>query len=162
MLRSSQPSSRRVALFLTLLAAVLVGSLAACARSDSVSQTEPEAARAADTLTASALTSGEVKKRPQESVATLLQARTTGADVTVNPDGSISVRIRGAASFYSNTAPLYVVDGTPMEPDPRGVLTGINPHDIESIEVLKPPATTIYGVRGANGVIVIKTKRPLR
>jgi TonB-dependent SusC/RagA subfamily outer membrane receptor len=77
----------------------------------------------------------------------------------MNPDGSISVRIRGASSFYSGTEPLYVLDGIPIQPGPRGALTGINPNDIESIEVLKhPPATSLYGVRGANGVIVIKTK----
>jgi TonB-dependent SusC/RagA subfamily outer membrane receptor len=160
--RSSESFPRRIAPFLTVLTAILVGSVAACARQDTSSQVEPQAARQGDSLTASALTSGEVKKRDHESVATLLQARTTGADVTVRPDGSISVRIRGAVSFYGNTEPLYVVDGTPMTPGPRGVLSGINPYDIESIEVLKPPATTIYGVRGANGVVVIKTKRPPR
>lgn len=152
--RSSQSS--------TFLAVALLGSLAACANQGAVDQAQPQSAREADSLRASVLTSGEVRKRDHESVATLLQARTTGADVTVHPDGSISVRIRGAGSFYSSTEPLYVVDGTPMTPGPRGVLSGINPYDIESIEVLKPPATTIYGVRGANGVVVIKTKRPPR
>ena len=81
--------------------------------------------------------------------------------MTTNPDGSISVRIRGATSFLAGSEPLYVIDGTPIRPGYGGTLAGINPYDIESIEVLKyPPATTLYGVRGANGVILITTKRP--
>jgi TonB-dependent SusC/RagA subfamily outer membrane receptor len=144
---------------LTWLTAILSCSLVACARQDTANETEPQAA-ATDSLDASALTAREVKKRPQESIATLLQARTTGAEVRVNPDGSILVRIRGAASFYGDTKPLYVVDGTPFPTGPDGALRGINPHDIESIEILKGAETTIYGVRGANGVVLIKTKRP--
>jgi TonB-dependent SusC/RagA subfamily outer membrane receptor len=161
MTRSPQ-SPHRSALFLALATALFTASLAACARQDTVSQTEPEAAPRSDSPKASDLTASEVKKRPHESIATVLQARTTGAIVNVSPDGSISVRIQGAASFYGSSEPLYVVDGTPVTPGPRGALTGINPYDIESIEVLKPPHTTIYGVRGANGVVLIKTKRPPR
>ena len=146
----------------TWLITILSCSLVACARGDTSSEPEPQVAAAQDSLKASALTAREVQKRPNESVATLLQARTPGADVRVNPDGSISVRIRGAASFYGDTEPLYVVDGTPFPVGPGGALRGINPHDIESIEILKGPETTIYGVRGANGVVLIKTKRPPR
>ncbi len=75
---------------------------------------------------------------------------------------SISVRIRGATSFYAGSGPLYVIDGVPVTPGPGGVLRGINPYEIESIQVLKNPAETaaLYGLWGANGVIVIKTKRP--
>ena len=54
-----------------------------------------------------------------------------------------------------------MVDGIAIEAGPGGALTGINPHDIESIRVLKDAAdTAMYGLRGANGVIVIRTKRP--
>ena len=78
-------------------------------------------------------------------------------------DGGIAVRIRGVSSFYGNNEPLYVLDGMPIQPGPNGSLTGINPYDIESIKVLKDPAdTAIYGIRGANGVIVIKTKTARR
>jgi len=56
---------------------------------------------------------------------------------------------------------VYVVDDVPVQPGPGGALIVINPHDIESIKVLKDPAETgIYGMRGANGVILITTKRP--
>jgi TonB-dependent SusC/RagA subfamily outer membrane receptor len=58
-----------------------------------------------------------------------------------------------------NNAPLYIVDGVPFQPSTDGGLSGINPNDISSIRVLKDAADiTMYGVRGANGVIVIKTK----
>jgi len=54
---------------------------------------------------------------------------------------------------------LYVIDDVPIAPGSTGILTGINPYDIETIKVLKDPADTgIYGIRGANGVILITTK----
>jgi TonB-dependent SusC/RagA subfamily outer membrane receptor len=71
------------------------------------------------------------------------------------------VRIRGVASAYGE--PLYVIDGVAIEPGPSGSLSGINAADIESIKVLKDAAeTSLYGSRGANGVIIIKTKKPGR
>jgi TonB-dependent SusC/RagA subfamily outer membrane receptor len=71
--------------------------------------------------------------------------------------------MRGTGSFYGSTEPLIVIDGIPLAAGHGGRLAGINPYYIESIEVLRhPPGTTQYGVRGANGVILIKTKRPGR
>jgi len=71
------------------------------------------------------------------------------------------VRIRGGSSIKGGNTPLYVLDGVVIDPGPNGYLTGVNLNDIESIEVLKEPAeTALYGMRGSNGVIVIKTKRP--
>ncbi len=92
------------------------------------------------------------------SAAQALQGRTAGVVVTQNskaPGGSISVRIRGSNSISSNNEPLYVVDGFPTT---NGA--DINPNDIESMQILKDAsATAIYGARGANGVILITTKR---
>lgn len=89
--------------------------------------------------------------------------RVPGVLVERAPGGGVAIRIRGAASFYASTQPLYVLDGAAIDPGPNGALTGLNPHDIATIQVLKDPAdTAIYGVRGANGVIVITTKRPGR
>lgn len=86
-------------------------------------------------------------------------SRFPGVSITRAPDGSLAVRIRGTTSLYGSNEPLYVIDGVPVRPGPGGSLSGINPYDIESIEVLKDAtATAMYGVRGANGVIVIKTK----
>jgi TonB-dependent SusC/RagA subfamily outer membrane receptor len=79
--------------------------------------------------------------------------------LTSNPDGGVSVRIRGINTFMGGTQPLYVIDGVPIQAGPNGGLVGLNPHDIASIEVLKDPVNmSFYGVRGSNGVIVINTK----
>jgi iron complex outermembrane receptor protein len=84
-----------------------------------------------------------------------------GLLVTRTPNGGIALQIRGPSSFYSGNAPLYVIDDVPVEPGPGGGVPDVNPHDIESIRVLKDPADIgIYGMRGANGVIVITTKKP--
>jgi iron complex outermembrane receptor protein len=88
-----------------------------------------------------------------------LAARVPGVIITHAADGGLAIRIRGQTTFNGETEPLYVIDGLPVQSGPGGSLTGINPKDIASIEVLKDAsATAFYGVRGSNGVIVIKTK----
>ena len=87
--------------------------------------------------------------------------RFPGVLVERTAEGGVAVRIRGPGSFYGGTEPLYVLDDIPIQPGPNGSLSWLNPHDIASIQVLKNPTdTAIYGMRGANGVIVIKTRRP--
>jgi TonB-dependent SusC/RagA subfamily outer membrane receptor len=109
------------------------------------------------------VTAEDIQRAPGQSVEEILKGRVAGVTVTRSSDGGIAVRIRGATSLYGSNEPLYVLDGIPIQPGPGGSLTGIDPYDIESIEVLKDPAdTALYGMRGANGVIVIKTKRALR
>jgi TonB-dependent SusC/RagA subfamily outer membrane receptor len=91
------------------------------------------------------------------SLAQLLQGRLSGVTVSPAPDGGIIVRISGPTSFMAGQAPLFVVDGVPVETN--GTLSWLNPTDVEFIQALKDPSqTAIYGVRGANGVIVIRTK----
>ena len=108
------------------------------------------------------MTSEDLERNPGQPIERVLQGRFAGVEVTRTSDG-IAVRIRGAASFNASTQPLYVIDGIPIQPGPNVSLTGLNPYDIESIQVLKDVGdTAIYGMRGANGVIVIKTKRPGR
>jgi TonB-dependent SusC/RagA subfamily outer membrane receptor len=105
------------------------------------------------------VTSQDIHPAPDQPIEKVLQGRISGVDVTQGPDGII-VRIRGQNSVYGNSAPLYVVDGQVIEPGPNGSLSGINPYDIDTIKVLKDPASlTMYGSRGANGVIVVKTKK---
>jgi len=107
----------------------------------------------------SIVTSEDLERSPGQSFETLLMSKVPGILVSRGPDGGISIQIRGASSLSSSTDPLFIVDGTPFQAGPGGNLTGLNPFDIESIEVLKDAAsTTMYGVRGANGVIIIKTK----
>lgn len=88
-------------------------------------------------------------------------SRTPGILVYRTGDGSLAIRIRGSSSLLGNNEPLYVIDGMPVEGMRGGALTGLNPYDIASIRVLKEPAElSQYGSRGANGVILIKMKRP--
>jgi TonB-linked SusC/RagA family outer membrane protein len=101
-----------------------------------------------------------VEKAPVRSFEEALGGRLAGVQVTSadgQPGSAINIVIRGQNSITQSNAPLYVVDGFPLE-DPEN--NAINPDDIESIEVLKDAsATAIYGARGANGVIMITTKR---
>jgi TonB-dependent SusC/RagA subfamily outer membrane receptor len=109
------------------------------------------------------VTAQDIESNPNQPIEKVLQAKVPGVWVTRTPDGGIAVQLRGQSSFYGEQQPLYVVDGVPIAPGPSGALTGVNPHDIESIQVLKDPAeTSMYGMRGANGVIVVKTKKPGR
>lgn len=92
------------------------------------------------------------------TVQQLMQGKMAGVQVVQNdgkPGGGISVSVRGVGSINSGTGPLYVIDGLPSEN-----INFINPSDIESIEVLKDAsATAIYGARGANGVVLLTTKK---
>jgi TonB-linked SusC/RagA family outer membrane protein len=89
----------------------------------------------------------------------MLQGRASGVQVIQTnsaPGGNISIRIRGTNSINSSNEPLFVVDGFPG----AGDLNTINPQDIESIEILKDASSTaIYGSRGANGVVLITTRK---
>jgi TonB-linked SusC/RagA family outer membrane protein len=104
---------------------------------------------------------GDVLQRsPVASVDQLLQGRVAGVLVNSGsgqPGSNATVRIRGVSSISgANAQPLYVVDGVPV----AGALSGLNPNDIESQTVLKDAAAgALYGARGANGVIVITTKK---
>jgi TonB-dependent SusC/RagA subfamily outer membrane receptor len=144
-----------------LLVGVLVGSVSGCARTVDTAQAEPEP-EPEETTTLADLTSREIERRSNEKIKDLLETRSPGVRVRVNQDGTLSIRMGGPSSFHGSEAPLIVVDGTPY-PTPRGRVCCLNPHDIESIEVFKyPPETSLYGVRGANGVIVITTLRPMK
>jgi TonB-dependent SusC/RagA subfamily outer membrane receptor len=99
-----------------------------------------------------------IRERPIVSAAQALQGKAAGVQVVQNsgkPGASMSVRVRGATSVLSSNDPLYVVDGI------LGVdIRGLSPNDIESMTVLKDATSAaIYGSRGANGVVIITTKR---
>jgi TonB-dependent SusC/RagA subfamily outer membrane receptor len=98
-------------------------------------------------------------RTPVEPIERMLAAKVPGLVISHAADGSISLRIRGGSSLMGNNEPLYIIDGLAVLSGPGGNLTGVNPHDIASIEVLRDAADlAFYGVRGSNGVIVIKTK----
>lgn len=97
------------------------------------------------------------KDQPITQVSDAIQGRVSGVQVENSsvPGGSVKIRIRGAGSINRSNDPLYVVDGIVRESG----LTGINPDDIQSMQVLKDASSTaIYGSRGSNGVVLITTK----
>lgn len=138
----------------------LVGALASgCAHGGEAGPAAGESAAASGPQSGSVVTEDEIVSYPGARPEEVLRGRISGVTVTSARGGGIAVRIRGATSIYGSNEPLYVLDGMPIEPGPGGALIGINPYDIESIRVLKDAVdTAIYGLRGANGVIVIKTK----
>lgn len=108
-----------------------------------------------------ALSSVKMDEVPQvatTSVSNLLIGRVPGLSIrqtSASPNGSYDMVIRGSASIEAGNTPLYVIDGFP-----GGDINAINPGDIESVEVLKDAsATSIYGARASNGVILINTKK---
>jgi TonB-linked SusC/RagA family outer membrane protein len=108
----------------------------------------------------SSVTSQQIEAVPVTTVEQALQGRAAGVQVVNNdgsPGGNMSVLIRGVGSLASNgNTPLYIVDGYPL----TGGLNNINPNDIASIDILKDAsATAIYGIRAANGIVIITTKR---
>jgi TonB-dependent SusC/RagA subfamily outer membrane receptor len=105
-------------------------------------------------------TADDIQQAPNEPIEKYLAARSAGVIIGRTSEGNLTLRIRGgASSTYGNNAPLYIVDNVPFAPSSDGGLSGLNPYDIQSIRVLKDATDiTMYGVRGANGVIVIKTK----
>ena len=122
---------------------------------------------------AQAIDSKEITKVTNADPMQALQGQIAGFQIsayTGQPGGYNEVLIRGLSSFNSGTQPLYVIDGVPMDTGEYGMrsdegsnvnpLSGINTNDIQSINVLKDAtATSIYGARAANGVIVITTKK---
>ncbi len=93
-------------------------------------------------------------------VEDLIAGRFAGVEVVRMANGSSEIHIRGINTIIGNTEPLYVIDGMEISAGPGGALMGLNPQDIARIDVLKDAgATAIYGIRGANGVILITTKR---
>jgi TonB-linked SusC/RagA family outer membrane protein len=124
------------------------------------------------------LTREELVRDNPNNILQAMQGKLAGVNVTQNdgaPGAGLSIKIRGANSFLGGTEPLYVIDGVPFNntssgstPESLGgdekqtinALSFINPNDIESIDVLKDAsATAIYGSRGANGVVLITTRK---
>jgi TonB-linked SusC/RagA family outer membrane protein len=107
----------------------------------------------------SQVTSKQITEMPLTNLGQALQGRAAGVDVSQSgskPGSAPRILIRGRRSFNAGNDPLYVVDGIPLSAG----YEDINPNDIQSIEVLKDAtATAIYGARGANGVVLVTTKR---
>ena len=109
-----------------------------------------------------AVTAEEIEGRPLVSFEDALAGRVAGVNVQQNSgdlQGNFQIDIRGVGSFGSTNRPLYIVDGIPLEPTDTSFLATLNTEDIESISVLKDASSaSIYGVRAADGVVIITTK----
>jgi TonB-dependent SusC/RagA subfamily outer membrane receptor len=127
--------------------AVLVATLACAAAQSGSPQTSRYLVTEAD------IASGE-------PIEVIIQRKVPGVVATRTSDGGIALQVRGATSFgnVENRPPLYVLNGLPLQPGGGGTLQGVNPLEIESIKVLKGPEAGMYGIDGANGVIVVTTK----
>ncbi|MDR1645069.1 MAG: TonB-dependent receptor [Tannerellaceae bacterium] len=105
------------------------------------------------------VSSDDVIRRNPTTLAEGLQGMAAGVQILRNsgaPDGDISIRIRGTATINNDANPIWVIDGVMVGTN----ASWLNPHDVESIDILKDAsATAIYGSRGANGVILVKTKK---
>jgi len=107
----------------------------------------------------SRVTADVIQERPSQNLFQALQGKAAGVNISSNfkPGELPVVRVRGNRSLEAGNDPLYVIDGIPLV---SGSISDISPNDIASIEVLKDAsATAIYGSRGANGVVLITTKR---
>jgi TonB-dependent SusC/RagA subfamily outer membrane receptor len=136
-----------------LIAALLAG----CSQPGPGSTQSPTPSQAG---AAQGVSASDVQQSPNQPIEQQLMARSPGVVIGRTSGGDLTIRIRGGSNSVSgNNAPLYIVDGVPFAPSTDGGLSGISPNDIQSIRVLKDAADiTMYGIRGANGVIVIKTK----
>ena len=123
----------------------------------------------------SSVTAKQITEMPITNIGQAMQGRVAGVDVAQSgsrPGSTPTIRIRGRRSFNAGNNPLYVVDGIPLTGDrnellgtrPFGFVSGgyedLNPNDVASLEILKDATSTaIYGARGANGVVLVTTKR---
>lgn len=136
-----------------LTCSLLTGAVAGCAHAGAT-----PVDRGADR--GSIVTSEDLERTPGATFETALMAKVPGIWVTRTSGGGLAIRIRGLNSIYGSNYPLYVIDGTAVEAGPEGAVPNINPFDIAFIQVLKDAGSTgMYGMRGANGVIIIKTKQ---
>ncbi len=110
-----------------------------------------------DTSASSTVTPDESERDAATDVSDLLRGETAGVRVEKSA-GGVRITIRGITSINSDTEPLYVVDDMVASPNPNGTIP-VHPQDVKSITVLKDAAaTSMYGSRGANGVIIIETR----
>ena len=118
------------------------------------------ATKSSFTGSAAVVDAESIEKKIATSVTSALAGTTPGVQVTSSSGdptgGTPTIRIRGIGSISASNTPLYVVDGVPYD----GAISDINPQDVESMSVLKDAAASaIYGHRGANGVVIITTKK---
>jgi len=160
-----QPGIIRSASF-ALLGTYIIANVACVQHAANPGAVSPDNAHVADSVQAArtersrtsasqVVTFAEAERGKYTRVEYMIQARFSGVEVTQN-GGAFSIRIRGTSSFASSNAPLIIIDGANLTTADLG---SVNPKDVVRIEIMKDSAAAFYGVRGANGVIVITTRR---
>ena len=140
---------------------LLIGLIIACApappRTAPVGDVDPMSPNPPPTTT---VTAEDISRSPTVPIEDQLAAKYPGVWVSRTADG-LSIRLRGSSTINGSSEPLYVLDGIAIQPGPNGALAGLSPYDIASIQVVRDATgTAMYGIRGVNGVIVIRTKKP--
>ncbi len=125
----------------------LVGLLSGCAHTSGTVQGDVADAPKQSPTPGATVTAEYIQRTPGQAIEEVIMSRFAGVVVTRTPDSGIALRIRGTTSIYGSNEPLYVIDGLPIRSGPGGSLTGINPYDIESIQVLKDSATDFESER---------------
>jgi len=129
--------------------------LVSCSHRQAGSASQPDARPPGTVLTAD-----DIRRSPGQSLEQLLLARVPGLTIERTADGRSKLILRGKNTVMGDDEPLFVVNGIPLGPAAGGNLSAINIHDIETVQVLRDAAATSeYGVRGSNGVILIRTKQ---
>lgn len=106
------------------------------------------------------LTADDIRRSPGQSLEQLLLARVPGLTIERAADGHSKVVLRGKNTILGDDEALFVLNGIALGPTTSGNLGAIDVHDIDTVQVLRDAAaTSLYGVRGANGVIIIRTKQ---
>jgi TonB-dependent SusC/RagA subfamily outer membrane receptor len=141
---------------------LLLAALPGCRRTAGAKpDLEPVRVTATRTGAVDAIAADSLSGRHVADVAELLQGRVPGLQVIRDGNGEISLRIRGSDSIESAGEPLLILDGAPVSPQNLSlVLRQLNPREVDSIDVLRDVASTsVYGQKGAHGVILIRMKR---
>jgi TonB-dependent SusC/RagA subfamily outer membrane receptor len=157
----SAPARSRVPTLLTLalLATVATACGGGSSTGDPAQAPAPTTSRPADQQKANAVEGSDMQRLNVQSIEEYLNGRVPGLQVLRSESGQYTIRIRGNASAEGE--PLLVVDNVPVTQGMNSdALRNLNPREIARVEVLKDAsATAMYGSRGANGVLVIKTRR---
>lgn len=140
----------RIMRCIAVLLSVLAGTAAGCA-SGAVRQ---------DQGSGTLVTEEDLSQHPGEPLERILERKVPGLVVIRTDDGGYALRIRGATSFDgTGGSPLFIMDGLPIQTGPDGAVPHLNPFNLASIKVLRGSEAAVYGIDGANGVIIITTKK---
>jgi len=139
---------------LTRLSLPVLLVFTACSHRTAVERSSPDPRPPGTVLTAD-----DIRQSPGQSLEQLLLTRVPGLALERAADGHTKLVLRGKTTILGDDEMLFVVNDIPLGPAVSGNLAAVDIHDIETVQVLREAvATAAYGVRGANGVIVIRTK----